>query len=172
MSNALYFFEKIDSFISLLTKPVTALISAAIALTLSYGIFTRAALDAPVFGLEELVLMGAMWLYMIGAVLACRERSHLTADFVQVITSNKNVISGMRLLSTCISLFMAVMFAMWSFDLLIWGIKKGQTTPVFQLPWYLSQSSLFVASTLFIFYLIRDFISDALEFKKLINKQK
>ncbi|WP_286238858.1 TRAP transporter small permease [Neptuniibacter halophilus] len=155
----------IDQLISAVIKPIVVLISSAIALMLTYGIFTRAILDQPVFGLEELVLMSAMWLYMLGAVLASRDRSHLCADFVQVFTDNQKVISFMHLLATFISLVMAGFFATWSFDLMQWAFEKSQTTTVFKLPWYLSQSSLFVASVLFIFYLIRDLLNDLNSFK-------
>lgn len=160
MTGLLRFIEKVDMLLVLIVKPIVVVISLAIALMLSYGIFSRAVLGTPVFGLEELILMGAMWLYMLGAVLASRDRTHLCADFVQVATDNQRIISFMHLLATMVSLFMAVMFATWSYDLMVWGLQKGQTTTVFHLPWYLSQSSLFVASTLFIFYLIRDFCHD------------
>lgn len=165
MTGLLSFIEKVDMLLALVVKPIVVVISLAIAFMLSYGIFSRAALGTPVFGLEELVLMGAMWLYMLGAVLASRDRSHLCADFVQVMTDNQRIVTFMHLLATIVSLFMAVMFATWSYDLMLWSLKKGQTTAVFHLPWYLSQSSLFVASTLFIFYLIRDFCNDLLSFR-------
>jgi len=165
MTRILSLIDSIDKILALVIKPIVVAISLAIAFMLTYGIFTRAVLDAPVFGLEELVLMGAMWLYMLGAVLASRDRSHLTADFVEVITDNPKVVTFVHLMATAISLFMAVMFAIWSYDLLQWGVKKGQTTPVFQLPWYFSQGSLFVASVLFIFYLIRDFLNDLIRFR-------
>lgn len=165
MNRILSFIDCIDKALARLIKPIVVVLSLLIAFTLTYGIFTRAVLDEPVFGLEELVLMGAMWLYMLGAVLASRDRSHLTADFVEVLTHNPKVVTFVHLLATTISLFMAIMFAIWSYDLLQWGVKKGQTTPVFQLPWYFSQGSLFVASVLFIFYLIRDFINDLIRFQ-------
>ena len=149
----------------MVVRPIVVLISLAVAIMLALGIFTRAVLEQPMFGLEELILMGAMWLYMLGAVIASRERSHLSADFVQVVCSNPKVICFMHLLATAISLFMAIMFATWSYELLLWAVKKGQATTVFQLPWYISQSSLFVASVLFIFYLSRDFITDLIAFR-------
>jgi len=160
MSKLLSLIATLDAVLAFLIKPVVALISAAIAFMLALGIFTRAVLETPLFGLEELILMGAMWLYMLGAVLASRERSHLSADFVQVICSNATVIRFFHLLASLVSLLMAVMFVTWSYDLLAWGLQKGQTTPVFQLPWYLSQSSLFVAALLFCFYLVRDLLQD------------
>ncbi|WP_169716352.1 TRAP transporter small permease [Oceanimonas doudoroffii] len=160
MNKLLGIMAAIDRGLAFIIKPVVVFISLAVAIMLAYGIFTRAVLNAPVFGLEELVLLGAMWLYMLGAVLASRERSHLSADFIQVICKNKTVIRVMHMIATLISLFMAFMFATWSFDLLAWGVSKGQTSTVLKLPWYFSQGSLFFASVLFIFYLFRDLISD------------
>lgn len=155
--------DRLDSVIYFLIRPIVTVISIFIALALSYGIFARAVLDSPVFGIEELILIGAMWLYMLGAVLASRERTHLKADFIQVIFSNPKVIAAFQLLATLISLAMAVMFMTWAWDLLAWGLKKGQATTVLQIPWYLSQSSLFAASILLIVYLIRDVCHDLVE---------
>ena len=160
----------IDKVISSVIKPFVVLISIAIASLLSFGIFTRSILNEPVFGLEELILMAAMWLYMLGAVLASKDRSHLSADFIQVFVENQKIISFMHLVATTISLIMASFFAVWSYDLMIWAFEKSQTTTVFQLPWYLSQSSLFVASALFIFYLVRDFFTDLDSFKNSDSK--
>lgn len=157
--------DLLDRLVLTIIRPIVILISIFIALALSYGIFARAVLDTPVFGIEELILIGAMWLYMLGAVLASRERSHLKADFIQVMVNNPRVIASFHLLATLISLFMAVMFMTWAYDLLAWGIKKGQATTVLQIPWYLSQSSLFAASILLIFYLIRDTLQDIVGLK-------
>lgn len=160
MNQIKFAIDLIDKIIAPLIKPIVAILSLFIALALSYGIFARAILEEPVFGLEELILISAMWLYMLGAVLASRERSHLRADFVQVLTDNPKIIASFQMLATLISLFMAVMFFTWSWDLLAWGLKKGQATTVLQIPWYLSQASLFVASILLIVYLVRDLVND------------
>ena len=55
---------------------------------------------------------------------------------------------------------MVVAFVVWSYDLLAWGLTRRQSTPVFQLPLYLSQGSLFAASVLFLFYTLRDTLQD------------
>lgn len=165
MKKLLSAIESIDNVLLLIIKPIVALISLFVAVMLAVGILSRTLFEKPVFGLEELILMAAMWLYMLGAVLASRDRSHLSADFVQVVSSNPGVVRFFHLLATVISLFMAVMFSTWSYDLMMWAVNKGQTTTVFQLPWYISQSSLFFGSILFIFYLIRDFFNDLISFQ-------
>ncbi|MEC8485067.1 MAG: TRAP transporter small permease subunit, partial [Pseudomonadota bacterium] len=81
----------IDKILTMIVIPVVVVLSIAIASMLAWGIFSRSLLNAPVFGLEELVLISAMWLYMLGAVLAAKDRSHLTADFVSVIFKNEKL---------------------------------------------------------------------------------
>lgn len=157
----------IDKILTMIVIPVVVFLSIAVATMLAWGIFSRSVLDAPVFGLEELVLLSAMWLYMLGAVLAAKDRSHLSADFISVIFENEKVLAGFSILATIISLVMAFYFVSWSYELLAWSLNKAQTTPVFKMPWYISQSSLFISSIALAFYLIRDLIKDCQKFIKL-----
>ncbi len=165
MNKLLTLMVSIDKFLMLIIKPVVVIISFLVAVFLAYGIFARAVMGKPVFGLEELVLLGAMWLYMLGAVLASRDRSHLTADFIEVMFKNPKTIQAFRIVAALISLVMAIFFASWSYDLLYWAVIKGQSSTVLKMPWYLSQSSLFVASILFIFYQLRDVLNDINSFR-------
>ncbi|MFG0583121.1 TRAP transporter small permease [Pseudomonas sp. zjy_9] len=165
MNKLLTLMVSIDKFLMLIIKPVVVVISFLVAVFLAYGIFARAVMGKPVFGLEELVLLGAMWLYMLGAVLASRDRSHLTADFIEVMFKNPKTIQTFRIVAALISLVMAIFFASWSYDLLYWAVIKGQSSTVLKMPWYLSQSSLFVASILFIFYQLRDVLNDINSFR-------
>lgn len=150
------YLKKMDELIIRLIYPVLIFVGLAVATCFAVGIFFRAVLNAPLFGLEELILMAVMWFYMLGAALASRERSHLSADFIRVISQSRVVWRVAAIVSTTISLFIAVMFVTWSFDLMLWGFEKGQKTPVFSIPWVVSQSSLFVASILMTIYLVRD----------------
>lgn len=154
----------VDKLITIIIIPVVVLLSVAIAGLLAWGIFSRSVLAMPVFGLEELVLMSAMWLYMLGAVLAAKDRSHLTADFVSVVMKNEKWKAFIAVVATAISLVMASYFTTWSYSLFEWAVNKAQITPVLKLPWYISQSSLFIGSIALVFYLIRDLIQDTKKF--------
>lgn len=148
----------IDALVVRIINPVLVIVGLAVALMLAVGIFSRSVLGKPVFGLEEVMLLSVMWFYMLGAALASRERSHLSADFVQVLSSNPKVWRAASLVSTIISLGVAVMFVTWAWDLFAFGLERGQTTAVFAIPWWVSQVSLVVASIAFVIYLIRDLI--------------
>ena len=153
-------FEYIDKALSRVIRAIVILLSLFVAGAMVLGILMRSGLNAPMFGLEEIILFSVMWLYMMGAALASRDRSHLSADFVAVFVSNEKIRNALHLFATLISLVMVMAFVVWSYDLLAWGLSKHQSTPVFQLPLYLSQGSLFCASLLFLFYMLRDVVQD------------
>jgi len=157
--NVLSIINLLDSIIGVVIKPIIVVASLFIAITLTIGIICRS-INIPVFGLEELILMSVIWLYMLGAVLASRERTHLSADFFQAFCKNKKVVKWVHLLANVISLVMAGLFISWAYALVSWGFQKGQVSPVFGIPMYLSQGGLFIASILLTFYLIRDLLND------------
>ncbi len=154
----MHILKRLDVLVVRIIHPILVVVGLAVALMLAIGIFSRAVLGKPVFGLEEIMLMAVMWFYMLGAALASRDRSHLSADFVQVMSSNPKVRRAASIVSTVISLGVAVMFVTWSWSLFAFGLERGQTTAVFAVPWWVSQVSLLVASIAFVIYLARDLI--------------
>ncbi len=157
----------IDNVVASVLKVAVTLLGLFVSFAMVIGIASRAIFNAPFFGLEELVLMAAMWLYMIGAALASRERSHLSADFLQAFSKNKTLLNVTSLVATTLSVVMAVFFVAWSYSLFSWGFERGQVTPVFRIPQYMSQASLFLASVFLLLYAIRDFLNDI---SKLLKK--
>lgn len=154
------FLSFLDRTLGAILKIVVFVTGLAVALMLVVGIFFRSVLERPVFGLEEIVFFGVMWFYMCGAVLASRERSHLAADFTAVIFNNPRTLRVLGLVATLVSLVMAVFFVDWSWSLVSWGLERGQSTPVFHLPMWVSQASLLFAAVCFVVYLSRDLIRD------------
>ncbi|TDX22850.1 TRAP-type C4-dicarboxylate transport system permease small subunit [Modicisalibacter xianhensis] len=153
-------FTSIDNALAAVMKVAVVVMGLFVSFALVFGIVSRSFLGVQVFGLEELVLTAAMWLYMLGAAMASRERSHLSADFIEAFSKNETLKEVIHLIATTLSLVMAVFFVTWSYSLFAWGLEKGQVTPVFSIPQYVSQSSLFVASVLLLLYMLRDFIHD------------
>ncbi|WBU53034.1 TRAP transporter small permease [Paracoccus sp. SCSIO 75233] len=154
--------DRFDHWVTTFIRPIVVILGLLIAFAFAAGVFFRSVIGSPVFGLEELVLLAAMWFYMLGAGLASSERSHLSADFLPMMLGDGKATQALQLLATTISLILAVFILIWSFDLFSWGLDKRQGTPVFGIPWVVSQASLMVGACLFIIYLSRDFLRDLL----------
>ena len=150
----------IDRALDVTKRTAAVVLSIAVASLMVIEVITRYVLGEPLFGLEEITLICVMWLYMIGASMACRERSHLKAELVQLVVKGQTSLKAIEVLTTLISLVMAVFITQWAFDLVAWGLEKGQSTPVFEIPWFVSQSSLLFGGIFFTVYLVRDLIVD------------
>lgn len=153
-------FKSVDWLLGRVVGPVVAIIGLLVVLGFVVGIVARSILGIPLFGLEELILLAVVWFYMLGAILASKERTHLQADFVPVVVKNEAVIITVRIVASMISIGLSSLFIMWSHQLLQWAFARGQSTPVFSIPMYFAQASLFVAAVLMTLYLFRDLISD------------
>lgn len=149
--------KKLDVLISKIIQPVVVIVGLGVAL-LFVGIVARSVLGSPIFGLEEIMLLAIMWFYMIGAVLASREGSHLKADFVDVMTENQAIRRGAAVISTVISILASLAFCYWATDFLTFSMSRGQATPVFAIPFWVSQISVLVTAILLTAYLIRDLV--------------
>jgi TRAP-type C4-dicarboxylate transport system permease small subunit len=125
-------------------------------------VIARYFLDASIWGWEELAMICAMWLYMIGAAMAANDRSHIKTEIIQLMVKDGQSRRIIEALTTLITLVLAGFMIYWSFDLLLWGLKQRPETPVYGLPWTISQSSLFFASILITIYFLRDFIERVL----------
>lgn len=152
--------DRIDQFIALVVCPFVVALSLAVAGLMVLGIVARSVLGEPLLGLEEIILLAVMWLYMMGAVLASRERTHLRADFINVFVSNDKTRHRLHTVANLISTCMVVAFFIWSLDLLLWGLEKRQATTALQIPLFLAQGSMFCASVLMLFYAVRDLLQD------------
>lgn len=153
-------FKFLDWLLDRIVGPIAAVIGLLVALGFVVGITARSILGIALFGVEELILLAVVWFYMLGAILASKQRAHLQADFVPVVVKNETVIITVRIVATVISIGLASLFILWSHQLLQWALARGQSTPVFSVPMYVAQASLFVAAIFMALYLLRDLFSD------------
>ena len=121
-------------------------------------VVSRYFLGYPIWGWEELAMLSAMWLYMIGAARAAYERTHLKTEVISLWIKNPRNLRIVKALASLIALIMAGFMAYWSSDILFWGLEKNPTTPVFNIPWVVAQSSLFVAGIIISIYFLRDLL--------------
>ncbi|MEO0368643.1 MAG: TRAP transporter small permease subunit [Pseudomonadota bacterium] len=164
-------FRLLDALVKTIIKPLIAIIGFLLAFLIVAGVVSRSLLSQPLFGVEEIVLISVMWFYMLGAVLASKDRTHLTADFLPMMTDSVLALKISKLAASLLSLLIAGVFVVWSFDLATWSIERQQTTPVFGLPWALSQCSPFVCASLMAIYAVRDVVADLISLQNLSEQE-
>src|SRR5699024_136796 len=96
----------------------------------------------------------SVWLYAIGASYASYERSHIKADFVNLITRNNRMRYFCRIVAAAISTAMAAIFTRWSYDLVVFSLQINEKTHAYPLPMAIFKSSFFVGGILMTFYFL------------------
>jgi TRAP-type C4-dicarboxylate transport system permease small subunit len=104
-------------------------------------------------GFEELLVMVAFWLYMVGCAHGSLEKSQITADILAVVGKGlfKDVLALVRAVLTAV---LCVIFFVWTVQLLLWAMEIDTRTPVYRIPMALGYGSMVFGMGLSAFYYI------------------
>lgn len=133
-----------DRFASLI---LTVLI-CVVALGQFVQVITRYVLEIPVMGLEESLLYPTMWLYMLGAVNASRENTHIRANVLEIFLSTEKQHLVLAIIGEVISLIVGLWLTSWAWDFTKYSIRVWRESPTLYLPTFYVDVALMAGMTL------------------------
>jgi TRAP-type C4-dicarboxylate transport system permease small subunit len=135
-------------------------ISASVFITcgVAASAILRYVFKTSLFGLEELILIAAFWMYFIGASYAASRQQHLSAEIVSVYCHSPRIRAGIGLIADAITLSLSLLYTYWGAQFFYWGITEGGVTPVYRIPIVVSQAAIFVGFILMSWYFLIDFL--------------
>lgn len=112
-------------------------------------------------GYEEILVIFAFWLYMLGSAYGSYEKSHITADIIIVMMKESMFKSVLTLIRDVLSVVFGIIFLIWVYEMVGWSIEMDTRTPAWRIPMAVGQGSMVVGLLLcnfyHIVYLYRDF---------------
>ncbi|GAA2104682.1 MULTISPECIES: TRAP transporter small permease [Brevibacterium] len=123
----------------------------------------RYAFGTSILGMNELIVIPALWMYFIGASYASHQGSHISANVLQVYLRGERARAVLRLVIAVISLGLALVFTWWGVLYLVSSAERGGTTSVFGLPLLLSQSAVTCGFVLMTLYALTEVLRAARE---------
>lgn len=124
-------------------------------------VIARYILGLSVVGLHELILLFALMLYMSGAIIASRNREHLTVDWLAQRLVSGRARAWHALFVALVTFLLAIFFIVWTYWMFVWGLERPQTTPGLGIPLWIPQLAILAAAIGSFAYALRD-ISDAI----------
>lgn len=115
-------------------------------------VMLRYVFEAPLFGVEELIVFICMWLYFIGASYGAYEHSHIKADVAYLWFKTPRSRALLRTTTSFITVALVIVMVKWSLPYFIWGITKGETSQTLLLPMVIPQSAIFFSAILMLLY--------------------
>ena len=118
------------------------------------GAFMRYILKKDFFGMDELVMLSAFWLYFIGSSYASWEDSHISADLLSSFLKNKKALKILAIIKYSLSAVISAITSFWCLQTVLWNMSKMPKTPVFQIPTIASQIPILISFIMMTIYLI------------------
>ncbi|MCF8107401.1 MAG: TRAP transporter small permease [Desulfohalobiaceae bacterium] len=145
-----------------LQKVIMVVGGCVVGILIFVEVFLRYVLGSPLFGVEELILFIAIWLYFIGAAYGAYERTHIKAELIHLWFTSSRSRAVIRSITGVITVFLALTMLKWSYPYFIWGLTRGATSQALLLPMVLCQSAIFFGAILMCIYFTAELIDNIL----------
>jgi TRAP-type C4-dicarboxylate transport system permease small subunit len=130
---------------------LTALIGV-VALGQFVQVVTRYVLQIPVMGLEETMAYPTLWLYMLGAVNASRENTHIRANVLEIFLKTERQHTVLAIVGELISVAVGLWLLSWAWDYTRYAWRVWRESPTLYIPTFYADVSLVIGLMLMIVY--------------------
>ncbi|MDR1796443.1 MAG: TRAP transporter small permease [Clostridiales Family XIII bacterium] len=103
-------------------------------------------------GFEEILVIVAFWLYMLGAGYASYEKSHITADMIHVLMKEGRAKDVFYLVRMVLTTVLSGIFLIWAVQFFDLSVEMGTKTTVFRMPVGIGYASMVVGLGFSTFY--------------------
>jgi len=141
-----------------LQQIVLIVTSLFISIFMFVEVMLRYVFHKPIMGIEEILPLGAFWLYFIGAAYGSYKRSHIKAEVVEMMVKNPRRVAITRVVASVITFGVSLYLCKWGFDFFIYGLTQGQFSATLFIPMVYSQSAVFFGLILMTFYFLIELI--------------
>jgi len=131
---------------------VLKLLPMIVMLLLAGSVIMRYILKMDLYGIEEIMAIVAMWMYMLGAAYGSYEKSHIRADIIDTFVKSEKIAKGMKALEYVIVITVLVVFSKWGIEYAQWNIHAGNRTAYWKFPTLLSQIPITIGMLLMLLH--------------------
>lgn len=125
-----------------------------VALGQFFQVITRYILEVPVMGLEETMLYPTLWLYILGAVNASRENTHIRANVLEIFLKTPKQHIILAVIGEVISLIVGIWLLSWAWDFTRYSWRVWKESPTLYIPTFYADVALSIGLALMMLYTI------------------
>ena len=151
---------------------IIIVMAAGTTLVVGGAMILRETVGVNFIGFEEILIITAFWLYMIGCGHGTYEKSQITADILNTLMPECFVKDLINFIKSVLSCVLSIVFMIWAVKFAQWAIEMNLQTPVFRVPMALGQGSIFIGMILTTFYNIVYLYDDVKAFVVKHSKNK
>jgi TRAP-type C4-dicarboxylate transport system permease small subunit len=111
-------------------------------------VITRYVLQVPVMGLEETMMFPTLWLYILGAVNASRENTHIRANVLEIFLKSETAHRVLAIVGDVISLIIGIWLTTWVWDFTRYSWRVWKESPTLYIPTFYGDVALMAGMVL------------------------
>lgn len=148
---------------------LTILLST-VALLQFIQVIWRYILQAPLMGLDDIVIYPTLWLYLLGSVNASREDTQIKANVLDVFLKTERSKLGVRIVADVMTVVVSAWLTRWAWDYFQYALRVWKETPTIYLPTFYAECSLFIGLLLMTLFGLSHLIKNIRRFTLLSTK--
>jgi len=139
-------------------RTMLGITSICIMLIVVINVIARYVFNIGIFGIEEMIVIIAMWMYWTGGVVATAENAHIKGDMLDMFIKSKTAKKVLVYIAHAITVAALGLFAWWGWEWNQWNMQMGQRTPGLRWLMIWSQIPLAISFILMFLYSVYHFI--------------
>lgn len=114
--------------------------------------FMRYVLHKDFYGVDDIILLFAFWLYFLGAVHGSYENSHIKADILMTLMRNVRLKEAINLIGQVVLVGINVILIIWAWQFFMRGIVEMPKTTALHIPYFIPRFAIFLGLLLMELY--------------------
>lgn len=128
-------------------------------------VILRYVLHMPLMGIEEMLMLPTIWLYMIGTANASLERNHIECGIATLFVKTPKGLCIFRLLRNVISCVVGFWLTKWAFWYLCYSLRMDKESALLSMPMQCIESAIFVGFFLMWVYSVLELLEDYINYR-------
>ncbi|WP_290920623.1 TRAP transporter small permease subunit [Halodesulfovibrio sp.] len=104
----------------------------------------RYILQAPLMGLDDILIYPTLWLYLLGSVNASREDTQIKANVLDVFLKTDRSKLSVRIVADIMTVIVSAWLTTWAWDYFRYAFRVWKETPTIYLPTFYAECALFL----------------------------
>ena len=127
-------FSALATALKVIQQYIVMITGLAACLLITAAAVMRYVFSVDFYGSEELIMLTAFWLYFMGASLATREDTHISADLITSLMKTERQRKILKTVQHSISLAISVLATTWAYNYIAWSLARNPKTAVLKFP--------------------------------------
>lgn len=129
-------------------KIILTVLLLAIASLQFMQVITRYVFEAPMRGLEDILLYPVLWLYILGSVNASRENTQIRANVLEIFLKSEKAKKIQLIIADIATLLIGLWLVYWAWDFLQYSLRVQKESPTLYIPTIYADVALFIGLAL------------------------